>query len=111
MKESTRACGLNKPQIDQSDRKDEGRFEHQSVERAQRRKLFDKSINTEGKRQRKSDPRRAALGNGEIDHTRCSQPHRDPLHGAQPFPQEEHPEQNTDQRIDEIAKAGLHDKS
>ena len=81
------------------------------IQRAEWCGLFDKTIKAKRESQGERDPGKRSVGNGEIKHSQTCQPYRQPLDQTQSFPKYDHAQQNTEQRIDIVAKTRLDHKT
>jgi len=107
------ACpvGFDHEQVDQRGRENHRGLEGESIERAERRDLFDESINAEREGQRERDPRQAAVDEGQIENTDRGDDDGHPLCKAQSLAQEDDAQQHAQKRINEVAETGLHDEA
>ena len=69
----------------------------------------DQPVEGERERQRQCNPRRRAELQREPGHARCGDRDGEPLPAVEPLFQHDHAEQHVDQRVDEVAEAGLDD--
>ena len=69
--------------------------------------LAHQPVEPERCRQQQRDPRKAAVVERQPQHAEGGDANRDPLHPVQPLAQQRHAQQHVEQRIDEVAEAGL----
>ncbi len=71
--------------------------------------LLHQAVGGEGEGEDQGDPRRLPVSDGQDEDGGESDADRRPLHGPQPFFQEQHAHRDGDQRVDEVSEGGLDD--
>ena len=84
-------------------------FQRQTLEWPQCRSLAQQSIAAEGERQGNRNERELVSLNGQPDHAERRDRDGQPLSGPQSLTEEQRTKHDADQRIDEVAKAGVDD--
>src|SRR6266487_4903374 len=111
MEKRASAVEFNDEKIDQRNGEYDACFKRQSIERTERRKLFNETIKTKRKRERERDPRQATVDDGQVNHADCSDANRNPLSGTKALTQKDNAEQYTEKGIDEITETRLNDET
>ncbi len=73
--------------------------------------LLDQPVRREGEGQHQRDPRRPPVPDREHEHREEADADGRPLGPAQPLAEEQHADGDGDQRVDEVAEAGLDDRA
>ena len=84
-------------------------LDRQRVDRADVGLLLAEAVHAEREREDQRDPRRPAVVDRDHDDRDRADPDRDPLRPAQPLAEHDHAEHDREQRVDEVAQAGLDD--
>ena len=105
--EATAMPGLGPQHIGQRGQEQVQAFQPQPGDRIDRDQLAHQPVQPERSGQAQRDPRRRARADRQPGHAQRRTADRDPLQPAQPLVQHQHAEHDIDQRIDEVAQAGL----
>lgn len=102
-------CALQHDEVRGSGRCDEPHLHEQSHETAESADFLHETVDTEACRKCQADPRDPTVGHSENEHSGERGKQRDNLDSGQSLAKKHHTQENTDERIDVVAKTCLHE--
>ncbi len=108
---SERACSgiVASEQMDERDRREHGELHEQTHDRVETADLLHEPVEAEAEGQSQAHPRNPSVAHGKHEHAGSREEQRDELRRSQPLAKHDDAQEDTDERVDVVPQARLHE--